>query len=221
MYRDRTQAGEELARALVGERHLGSGVLVAALPRGGVPVAAPIAAALDAELDVCLVRKLGVPGQPELALGALAEGGIRVLDSGLIRGCGLHPDDVERLTRDAQAEIERRARLYRGARPAAPIKERTVMVVDDGLATGATMIAAVHALREQGAARLIVAVPVGSRGACRLLEEEGVRTVCLRTPEPFGSVGAWYRDFTQVTDEEVRNYMASARSAAAERTTNR
>lgn len=221
MYSDRMQAGEELARALVGERYSGGEVLVAALPRGGVPVAAPVAAALDAELDVCLVRKLGVPGQPELALGALAEGGVRVLDRRLIRECGVNPEEVERLTADAQQEIERRARLYRGGRPAAQVMGRTVIVVDDGLATGATMLAAIHALREQGAARVIAAVPVGSRGACRLLEDEGVRTVCLRTPDPFGSVGAWYRDFAQVTDEEVGNYLASARSAAAARTTNR
>jgi putative phosphoribosyl transferase len=174
-------------------------------------VAREVADALHAELDVCLVRKLGVPGQPEVALGALAEGGVRVLDRSLVEACGLNVEDLEEMVRAAQTELDRRHRLYRGGRPAATVRDRIVIIVDDGLATGSTMLAALRALRARGAAKLVVAVPVGPLSTCRALEAEADEVICLTLPEPFYSVGAWYHDFTQVDDPQVQADLSAAR----------
>jgi putative phosphoribosyl transferase len=181
-----------------------------ALPRGGVAVAREIAEQLGAELDVCLVRKLGVPWQPELALGAVAEGGVRLLDSGLVKQCRLRPEQIEHMTANAEQEIERRRALYRGERPAAEVRGRTVIVVDDGLATGSTMLAAVRALRARGAGKIVVAVPVAPPSTCKALRAAADEVVCLETPEPFDSVGSWYEDFTQVEEKTVREALEAS-----------
>lgn len=183
--------------------------MVLALPRGGVPVARIVAGFLGAPLDVFLVRKLGVPWQPELGFGAIAEG-VRVIDAGLIRECELTPETIEEIAAREQREIERRSRLYRGTRTLVDIHGREVIIVDDGLATGSTMLAAVRALRQQNAHRIVVAVPVGPRDTCDALSREADDVVCLSSPEPFQSVGTWYEDFTQVTDREVQQALASA-----------
>ncbi len=209
MFRDRTQAAEVLANRLRRFR-TEKDVLVLGLPRGGVPLARIVADYLNAEMDVCLVRKLGVPWQPELALGALAEGDVRVLDSALIQECNLDPEDIGRLARSAQIEIDRRAKLYRGSRLPARVAGRLVIIVDDGLATGSTMIAAVRALRARGADRIVVAVPVAPPSTVRALENEVDDVICLETHEPFYSVGSWYENFAQVEDQEVQQALASS-----------
>ncbi len=202
MFRDRRHAGEILAAALERFRTQ-SDLLVLGLPRGGVMLARVVAEALAAELDVCLVRKVGVPTQPELAMGAVAEGGVRVLDQKLVRWTNLSPERLEALVAAAEGEIRRRRQMYHGGH-VAEVDGRVVIVVDDGLATGSTMLAAVRALRERQAGRIVVAVPVGSRQAAELLAGEADEVVCLETPDPFGAVGAWYEVFDQTTDEEVR-----------------
>jgi putative phosphoribosyl transferase len=210
MFRNRRHAGQLLGSHLAafrGEKDL----LVVGLPRGGVPVAREVAVALGAELDVCLVRKLGVPWQPELALGAVAEGGVRVLDAALIRQCELSPEQIEAMAKKAEGEIERRSTLFRGTRKPAAVRGRTVIVVDDGLATGSTMLAAVRTLRASGARKIIVAVPVGPRDTCNSIRAEADQLLCLDTPEPFDAVGTWYDDFTQVEDEAVQADLAQVR----------
>ncbi len=181
--------------------------LVLALPRGGVPVGFEIARALHADLDVFMVRKLGVPDQEELAMGAIASGGVRVLNEPLIRHLGLSPTTIERVTAREQHEIERRERLYREGRPALSIEKRTVTLVDDRVATGASMLAVVRAVRAQAPKRIIVAVPVASRDACEEFRRQADDVVCAETPEPFYSVGAWYRDFSQISDAEVHELL--------------
>jgi predicted phosphoribosyltransferase len=173
-----------------------------------------IADALCAQVDVLLVRKLGVPSQPELAFGAIAEGGVRVLDLGIMDECGVTPRDVERDVARGQEEIARRARLYRGVHRAPEVKGRDVIVVDDGLATGATMMAAVRALRAQAPSRIIVAVPVGSAEACARLRKATDEVVCLTIPESFEAVGNWYCNFSQITDHEVKAALAPAAPAS-------
>jgi predicted phosphoribosyltransferase len=177
--------------------------LVLGLPRGGVPVAAEVAAALGAPLDVLLVRKLGVPGQVELAFGAIASGGVGVLNPDVIAAAGLDEEAIAALTAPETAELTRREHLYRGDRPRPAPRGRTAVVVDDGLATGATMRAAVRSLRAQGAARVVAAAPVGSEEACALVAREADAVVCPLVPDPFGAVGVWYADFTPVSDEAV------------------
>jgi putative phosphoribosyl transferase len=209
MFQDRWQAGKRLGAELA--RFAGDPtLLVMGLPRGGVPVARAVADALGAELDACLVRKLGVPWQPELALGALAEGDVRVLDERLMEQCGLTVTDLEPMVEEARAELERRSRLYRGPRPGAEVRGRVVIVVDDGLATGSTMLAAVRALRTKGARRIVVAVPVGPPSTCDRLAEEADEVVCLEMREPFFSVGAWYDDFTQIGDLQVQEALSAS-----------
>jgi len=188
-----------------------SDVVVVGLPRGGVPVAGVIADALGAPLDILLVRKLGVPWQPELGFGAIAEGGVRFVDEALVAECRLTQQEVEEIVTRAQFEIERRGRMYRGPKPAESVTGKVVLVVDDGLATGATMIAAVRALRQRGAAKIIVAVPVGPHSTCATLRGEADEVVCLQTPPDFQAVGSWYEDFSQTSDQEVRAEL-SARS---------
>ncbi|HKW00959.1 MAG TPA: phosphoribosyltransferase [Vicinamibacterales bacterium] len=202
-FRDRAQAGRELARRLAHYAHR-PGVLVLGLPRGGMPVAVEVARALGAPFDVWLVRKLGVPGQEELAFGAIAQGGVQVLNDELIAEIDLPPAVVERIAARERAELERRDALYRGGRPFPVVQDRVVILIDDGLATGATMEAAVTALRRLQPARVVVAAPVGARQTCDRLSGIADEVVCAATPEPFDAVGAWYDDFSQTTDDEVR-----------------
>ncbi len=211
-YQDRIHAGRELARQL--RRRLGPGeredLLVLGLPRGGVPVAFEVAEALAAELDVLLVRKLGLPNQPEYAMGAIGSGGVRVLQPGVPGLMGVTQEQVEEVTRRELAELERRERRYRGARPAPRIAGRTVVVVDDGIATGATMRAALQVLRRQGPARLLMAAPVGAPDTVGLLEREADEVICPLAPPRFHAVGQYYRAFGQTGDEEVQDLLAQA-----------
>jgi putative phosphoribosyl transferase len=209
LFRDRIEAGQILARRLKGVV-ADSDALVLALPRGGVPVGFEIAQALHADLDVFLVRKLGVPGQEELAMGAIASGGVRVLNESLIQYLNVSPSTIDRITAHEQHEIERRERTYRDGRPALPINNRTVMLIDDGLATGASMLAAARSVRAQKPKRIIVAVPVASRDACEEFRRHVDDVICAETPEPFYSVGAWYEDFSQTSDAEVRELLERA-----------
>ncbi|GAB4447002.1 MAG: phosphoribosyltransferase [Chloroflexi bacterium OHK40] len=209
-FRDRRDAGRRLA-ALLSAYANRSDVLVLALPRGGVPVAFEVARALDAPLDVFLVRKLGVPGHEELAMGAIASGGVGVLNDELVRHLNLPAHVVAAVTAREQQELARRERLYRGDRPRPEVHGRTVILVDDGLATGATMSAAIKALRQQRPDRIVVAVPVAAPESCAALREEADDIVCAITPEPFYAVGLWYADFSQTTDEAVRDLLAQAR----------
>lgn len=206
---DRTQAGRRLAESLR-ERGLGSGAIVLGLPRGGVPVAEAVAQRLGAELDVIIVRKLGLPGQEELAMGAIASGGGRALNEDLAEMLHLDGADIARVEARERRELERREKLYRGDRPAPDLKDREVVLVDDGLATGATMRAAVAAARSLEPARLIVAVPVAPPETVERLRGEADEVVCLATPEPFLAVGRWYLDFGQTSDAEVRAALARA-----------
>ena len=204
-FTDRVEAGRELAGSLA---HLGSDVLVLGLPRGGVPVAAQVAESLGAPLDVYVGRKLGVPGHEELAMGAIASGGVRVLDVRRAQTLGVSERDIEEVARRELVELRRREEAYRGNRPIPDARGKTGVVVDDGLATGATMQAAVRGLRERGAGRIVVAVPVASAQACSALAEEADQLVCLHQPEPFMAVGRWYDDFRPTTDEEVRHLLS-------------
>jgi len=209
IFRDRIEAGQVLAQRLKGVIR-DSNPIVLALPRGGVPVGFEVAKALHSDLDIFLVRKLGVPGHEELAIGAIASGGIRVLNQTLIRELGLTSLVIDSITARERREIERRERLYREHRPPLAVGDRTVILVDDGLATGATMLAAARALRIQRPKRIIVAVPVASREACDEFRRHVDETVCAETPEPFYSVGSWYEDFSQTSDAEVRELLERA-----------
>jgi predicted phosphoribosyltransferase len=206
-FRNRREAGRLLASQLAAYANRPD-LIVLALPRGGVPVAYEVARALDAPLDVFLVRKLGVPGHEEFALGAIATGGVRVINQDVVRRLRIPPDTIEAIAAQEQRELARRERLYRGNRPAPEVRGRTVMLVDDGLATGATMLAAIKALRSQGAGRIVVAVPIASPETCDQLAKEVDDIVCAVTPEPFDAVGLWYEDFSQTTDDEVRELLA-------------
>ncbi len=214
LFQDRRDAGRDLVQSL--RRYAGRpDVLVLALPRGGVPVAYEVARALDAPLDVFLVRKLGLPGQEELAMGALATGGVRVLNDEVVRALDISDDVIETVTAREARELARRERVYRGDRPAPDVRGKVVILVDDGLATGSTMRAAVAALRQQGPARVVVAVPVGAPQTCAEFRAEADEIVCARTPEPFHAVGLWYADFSQTTDEEVHELLDQARDGHA------
>jgi putative phosphoribosyl transferase len=205
-FANRRAAGVELASKL--QQYAGrDDVVVLALPRGGVPVAFEVAGALDAALDIFLVRKLGLPGHPELAMGALASGGVRVLNEDVVRWYGVPDRAIEAVAREEQAELERREREYRQGRPLVDLRGKTLILVDDGLATGSTMKAAVQAARQHEPDRVVVAVPVGAPSICEQLAGIADETVCARTPEPFSAVGQWYYDFSQTTDEEVRELL--------------
>jgi len=206
-FRDRVHAGRELAGLLAHYAHRPD-VIVLGLPRGGMPVAAEVARALGVPFDVFLVRKLGVPGHEELAFGAIAQGGVQVLNNSLIADLDLPPSAVEHVAARERTELERRDELYRGGRPFPILHDRTVILIDDGLATGATMEAAVIALRRLDPARVVVAAPVGARETCDRLSRIGDEVVCAATPAPFDAVGLWYEDFSQTTDEEVRALLA-------------
>lgn len=205
--RDRRHAGQVLAGALAGWRGE-PGLLVLALPRGGVAVGYEVARALEAPLDIFVVRKLGVPGHEEYAMGAIASGGVRVMNP----MPGLHVDALalQQVIDREQAELARREAHYRDGRPAQPLQGRTVIVVDDGLATGSTMRAAVAAIRRHQPARIIVAAPVGARDTCEALRGVADEVVCPYTPEPFRAVGVWYEQFPQASDEEVRELLEQA-----------
>jgi predicted phosphoribosyltransferase len=207
-YRDRADAGVRLAE------HLGAyagrpGVVVLGLPRGGMPVAAEVARALRAPLDVFCVRKLGVPGDEELAMGAIATGGVVVVNDRVIAELGVSERTLAEVAATERAELERRERAYRGDRAATPLAGRTVVLVDDGLATGASMRAAVRAVRAAGPGRVVVAVPVAAAETCRALETDADEVVCALAPEGFRSVGGWYEDFSATSDDEVRRCLTS------------
>jgi putative phosphoribosyl transferase len=209
IFRDRIEAGRQLADELLhygGRDH----VLVLALPRGGVPVAAEVARRLALPLDVFVVRKLGVPGHEELAMGAIASGDVRVLNRDVIIALSVPAEVLESVTTTEREELARRERSYRGTRPAPEVRGRTIILIDDGLATGATMRAAVAALRQQSAARIVVAVPVGAPSTCQELNEEADESICLFAPDSFIGVGQYYEDFSQTTDEEVRALLESS-----------
>lgn len=209
IFRDRTDAGRQLAGEL--SDYAGRpGVLVLGLARGGVPVAFEVARALEAPLDVFLVRKLGVPGREELAMGAIATGGARVLNDEVVRSLEVPEETIASVAADEQRELERRERLYRNGGGPSPVADRTAILVDDGLATGASMRVAALALREQGAGEVVVAVPVAPPETCAAIEQHVDRTVCARTPELFYAVGAWYEDFSEVSDEQVRELLRQA-----------
>jgi len=209
LFENRIEAGRALAGKLL--HYAGRpGVVVLALPRGGVPVASEVAKALKAPLDVFIVRKLGVPGHEELAMGAIATGGVRVVNDDVVRHLGV-PDAVIDAVAAAEAkELERRERAYRGGRAAPDVHGRTVILVDDGLATGSTMRAAVEAVRLHKPSRVVVAVPVAAAETCREFRARADEIVCAKTPEPFSAVGQWYVDFSQTTDDEVRALLEDA-----------
>jgi putative phosphoribosyl transferase len=208
-FHDRNEAGRALARALTAYRNR-KDVLVLALPRGGVPVAAEIAAALGAELDLMIVRKLGAPGQTELAMGAIASGGVRVLNRDVIASLGIKETAIEEVARREQQELERREHAYRGERPRPAIEGHCVILVDDGIATGATMRAGIEALRRLKPAKIVVAVPVAPPDTVARLRNVADEVVCLATPEPFWAIGQWYVEFPQLSDETVRQALAEA-----------
>ncbi len=210
-FADRRQAGQELAAALVDRASVrGSDPVVLALPRGGVPVAYEIARTLNAPLGVFVVRKLGVPGYRELAMGAIASGGVRILNDDIVRDLGIPQQAIARVVEEETRELERRERLYNAAHPLPDLAGRVVILVDDGLATGSTMRAAVEALRQHKPSLIVVAVPVAAADTCLKLRDEADDVLCLRTPEPFRAVGLWYRIFDQTTDEEVQALLVAA-----------
>ena len=211
-FADRAEAGRLLAHEL---RHLAGreGVVVLALPRGGVPVGFEVARELEAPLDVFVVRKLGLPEQPELAMGALASGGLRVLNDDVVQAAAVSRETIERVAGREEQELERRERLYRDGRPPLEVAGKTVILVDDGLATGATMLAAVRALRTRDPSEIVVAVPIAPQETCEGLRGEADDVVCARTPEPFVAIGVWYEQFRQVSDEEIRDLLNRANGA--------
>jgi putative phosphoribosyl transferase len=213
-FRDRFEAGRQLARRL--EQYARrADVLVLGLPRGGVPVAFEVARALGAPLDVFLVRKLGAPGHEELAMGAVASGGVRVLNRDVVDALLVPERVIEELAAQELRELERRERTYRGDCPTPDVRDKTIILVDDGLATGSTMRAAAQAVRQQGPGRLVVAVPVAPPETCDALASELDEVVCLATPDPFYGVGLWYEDFSPTSDGQVRELLERARSAQA------
>jgi predicted phosphoribosyltransferase len=209
MFQDRRDAGRTLARIVAKTRDLHDGIVLG-LPRGGVPVAYEVACQLNLPLDVFIVRKLGVPGEEELAMGAVASGGTVVINPSIVHHLGISPEVVQAAVRREEVEIERRERAYRNGYPPIRVADRTAILVDDGLATGATMLAAARALRPR-TERVIVAVPVSAERTCNELRGEVDEVICANTPEHFFAVGAFYRDFTQTTDEEVRSLLSQAR----------
>ena len=210
-FRDRDDAGRQLGRAVAEKFGRRNDLIVLGLPRGGVPVAAHVAEALGAPLDVFIVRKLGVPGHEELAMGAIASGGVRVMNRDVLDSVSVPQRLIDAVAQREQRELERREREYRGARPPLEVRGKTVIVVDDGLATGSTMRAAVRALRKMDPQAVIVAVPVAAPSTCDEFRREGAvdDILCLRTPEPFQAVGLWYEDFAQTTDEEVHELLGT------------
>jgi putative phosphoribosyl transferase len=205
-FRNRTDAGRQLASKLAKFQGR-SDLLVLALPRGGVPVAYEVANILHAPMDIFLVRKLGVPGHEELAFGAIASGGLRVINESIVHSTHLSPGQIEAAVAREKVELARRERSYRGDRPPPDPKGLTVILVDDGLATGATMLAAARALRQENPKHIVIAVPVAAPATCNEFRPEVDEIICAITPEPFHAVGLWYEDFSQITDEEVKELL--------------
>jgi predicted phosphoribosyltransferase len=209
-YEDRREAGRELAvhlRAYAGRPD----AIVLALPRGGVPVGYQLADALGLPLDVFVVRKLGTPGHRELAMGAIASGGVRVLNREVVDALRIRGEEIDRVAREEEQELRRREALYRGERPMPSLADRVAIVVDDGLATGSSMRAAVQAVRQLRPSRVVVAVPVGASETCHDLRALADEVVCARTPHPFSAVGQWFRNFAQTTDDEVRDLLIGSK----------
>jgi putative phosphoribosyl transferase len=214
-FADRREGGRLLAERLARYARR-PGVVVLGLPRGGMPVAAEVATALGAPLDAFVVRKLGVPGHEELAMGAIASGGVQVLNYDVVRAARISDPELERVATRELETLESRERAYRGARPPVEVRDRTAILVDDGIATGATIRAAIGALRDRGAAQIVVAVPTAPRETCEELRDEADDVVCVAMPEPFTAVGLWYDDFSPVSDEEVRALLDRGGAGAAE-----
>ena len=218
IFTNRQEAGRSLAWRL--DKYVNrDDVVVLGIPRGGVPVAYEIAKSLHVSLDVFLLRKLGVPGHEELAFGAIASGGVRVIDSGTLRALLITPKDVEAVTNREQQELLRRETAYRGDRPPVSVTGKTVILVDDGVATGTSLLAGVHALRELSPAKIVIAVPVAPPATCRRLEYEVDELVCVATPERFRAVGEFYDDFSQVSDEQVIELLAKNQEMSVETAT--
>ncbi len=209
LFRDREDAGRALARLVV-RSVADPESLVLALPRGGVPIGYEVARTLQVELDIFLVRKLGLPGQEELAIGAIATGGVRILNRALIEEARLSEELVDRITAREERELHRREQVYRQGRQPSAVRGRTIILVDDGLATGATMKACSRAIRLQLPKRIVIAVPVAAQQTCDEFRNEVEEIICAHTPEPFRGVGRWYEDFSQTTDDEVRRLLAQA-----------
>ena len=206
-FQNRVEAGRLLAAAVAAEAP-GSEAVILALPRGGVPVAREIALAMKAPLDLIVVRKLGMPGQEELGFGALASGGHLFIDQSLVASLQLTVAEIQTVVEGQKKELKRREELYRAGRQPLTVNGKTVVLVDDGMATGSTMAVAIQAVRQMDAGRVVVATPVASKQACALCQTEGAICVCLATPAPFEAVGQWYEDFSQVTDEEIRDLLS-------------
>lgn len=209
LFSDRRDAGRKLAQRLIAYARR-TDVIVLALPRGGVPVAYEVALALHAPLDIFIVRKLGLPGHEELAIGAIGSGGVRVLNHDIVQYLNIPNELIEAVAKREIQELERREREYRGNRPPVDVKDRTVILIDDGLATGASMRAAVAGLRTLNPAQIVVAVPTAAPETCEAMEPEVDQMICATTPEPFYGVSRWYEDFSQTTDEEVRMLLQEA-----------
>jgi len=209
---DRKDAGEKLAQQL--KKYAGrSDTIVLGLPRGGVPVAYEVSRKLNAPLDIYLVRKLGVPGHVELAMGAIASGGVRIINLDVVKSLNIPQEVIDMVAHEEEVELERRFSAYRGNRPPLDLKDKIVILIDDGLATGSSMRAAVTAVKKMNPKNIVVAVPLAARETCRYFEVHVDEVVCLMIPEPFYGVGYWYRDFSQTSDEEVINYLNQAEEA--------
>jgi predicted phosphoribosyltransferase len=209
LFLDRTEAGRVLASRL-SQFAQSKDVVILGLPRGGIPVAFEVARTLNIPLDVFVVRKLGVPGQEELAMGAIASSGIRVVNRTVVDALGITIQEIDRAAAEERAELERRELEYRNGRPMIDVRDRTAILVDDGLATGSSMRVAAMALRKKAPARIVIAVPVAAPSTCEELESEAEEVVCAVTPESFRAVGEWYRDFRQTSDQEVRDLLQRA-----------
>ncbi|MBE9200688.1 MULTISPECIES: phosphoribosyltransferase [unclassified Nodularia (in: cyanobacteria)] len=212
LFKNRTIAGQVLSRKLANYANR-SDVIVLGLPRGGVPVAFEVAKALNVPLDVLVARKLGVPDQEELAMGAIASGGVRIINEHIVNLVNISEETIARVAAQEERELERREHLYRGDRPFLDLEGRTVILVDDGLATGATMWAAVASVRRQHPAKTVIAVPVAASATCHELQTAVDEILCAATPDPFYSVGLWYEDFPQTTDDQVRELLAKAETS--------